>query len=55
MQRLAVPMIGGMASSVVLTLVVIPALFAVAKGWELRRKLTRIAAPPNNGTVRKIV
>ena len=55
MQRIAVPMIGGMASSVVLTLVVIRALFAVAKGWELRRKLTRIVAPPNSGTVRKIV
>ena len=31
MRRIAVPVIGGMASSVVLTLVVIPALFAVAK------------------------
>ena len=31
MQRIAVPVIGGMASSVVPTLVVIPALFAVAK------------------------
>jgi Cu(I)/Ag(I) efflux system membrane protein CusA/SilA len=38
MQRIAVPMIGGMASSVVLTLVVIPALFAMAKGWRLPRE-----------------
>ena len=37
MQRIAVPMIGGMASSVVLTLVVIPALYSVAKGWRLPR------------------
>ena len=32
MQRIAVPMIGGMVSSTVLTLVVIPVLFALVKG-----------------------
>jgi Cu(I)/Ag(I) efflux system membrane protein CusA/SilA len=31
MQRIAVPMIGGMASSTVLTLVVIPAIYALVK------------------------
>ena len=31
MQRIAVPMIGGMVSSTVVTLVVIPAIFAVVK------------------------
>jgi Cu(I)/Ag(I) efflux system membrane protein CusA/SilA len=36
MQRIAVPMIGGMVSSTVLTLVVIPALYAFIKGWPLR-------------------
>ena len=35
MQRIAVPMIGGMMSSTVLTLVVIPAVYALAKGWRL--------------------
>jgi Cu(I)/Ag(I) efflux system membrane protein CusA/SilA len=35
MQRIAVPMIGGMASSTVLTLLVIPALYALIKGWPL--------------------
>ncbi|MBU2583124.1 MAG: CusA/CzcA family heavy metal efflux RND transporter [Alphaproteobacteria bacterium] len=35
MQRIAVPMIGGMVSSTVLTLVVIPAIYAVVKGWRL--------------------
>ncbi len=35
MQRIAVPMIGGMVSSTVLTLVVIPAIFAVVKGIGL--------------------
>ena len=35
MQRIAVPMIGGMLSSTVLTLVVIPAIYALIKGWNL--------------------
>ena len=36
MQRIAVPMIGGMVSSTMLTLVVIPALYAAIKGVSLR-------------------
>jgi Cu(I)/Ag(I) efflux system membrane protein CusA/SilA len=36
MQRIAVPMIGGMVSSTVLTLVVIPAIYAVVKGVAIR-------------------
>ena len=35
MQRIAVPMIGGMVSSTILTLVVIPAVYALVKGWQL--------------------
>jgi Cu(I)/Ag(I) efflux system membrane protein CusA/SilA len=35
MQRIAVPMIGGMLSSTVLTLIVIPAVYGVVKGWRL--------------------
>jgi Cu(I)/Ag(I) efflux system membrane protein CusA/SilA len=35
MQRIAVPMIGGMVSSTILTLVVIPAIYAVVKGFRL--------------------
>jgi Cu(I)/Ag(I) efflux system membrane protein CusA/SilA len=38
MQRIAVPMIGGMVSSTALTLVVIPAIYAVIKGFALRRE-----------------
>ena len=37
MQRIAVPMIGGMISSTILTLVVIPAIYALIK----RRLVTR--------------
>ncbi|WP_249144006.1 efflux RND transporter permease subunit [Bradyrhizobium lablabi] len=35
MQRIAVPMIGGMISSTLLTLIVIPAIFAIVKGVGL--------------------
>ena len=35
MQRIAVPMIGGMVSSTVLTLLVIPAIYGLVKGWRL--------------------
>jgi Cu(I)/Ag(I) efflux system membrane protein CusA/SilA len=37
MQRIAVPMIGGMVSSTLLTLIVIPAIYTVVKGFALRR------------------
>ena len=43
MQRIAVPMIGGMISSTLLTLVVIPAVYGLVKGW----RLPRIASAPN--------
>jgi Cu(I)/Ag(I) efflux system membrane protein CusA/SilA len=35
MQRIAVPMIGGMVSSTILTLIVIPAIFALIKSFRL--------------------
>ena len=37
MSRIAAPMVGGMISSTVLTLAVIPAIYALVKEWELRR------------------
>jgi Cu(I)/Ag(I) efflux system membrane protein CusA/SilA len=43
MSRIAAPMVGGMISSTVLTLAVIPALYALVKQWQLRRES---AAPP---------
>ena len=36
MKRIAAPMVGGLISSTVLTLVIIPAVYALWKGWELR-------------------
>jgi Cu(I)/Ag(I) efflux system membrane protein CusA/SilA len=41
MQRIAVPMIGGMVSSTILTLVVIPAVYAVVKSIEVRKSRER--------------
>jgi len=37
MKRIAAPMVGGMVTSTVLTLVVIPAIYLLWRGWELRR------------------
>jgi copper/silver efflux system protein len=37
MRRIAVPMIGGMVSSTILTLIVIPAIYGLVKGMSLRR------------------
>jgi Cu(I)/Ag(I) efflux system membrane protein CusA/SilA len=37
MRRIAAPMVGGMVSSTVLTLIVIPALFALVKGYRLEK------------------
>ena len=42
MQRIAVPMIGGMISSTLLTLIVIPAVFGIVRGFGL-------AADPEQG------
>ena len=39
MQRIAVPMIGGMISSTLLTLIVIPAIYAVIKVATIRSRL----------------
>jgi len=41
MSRIAAPMVGGMISSTVLTLAVIPALYALVKQWRLDRGLEK--------------
>ena len=45
MQRIAVPMIGGMLSSTLLTLVVIPAVYSLVMTLALRREARRSAPP----------
>ena len=37
MKRIAAPMVGGLVSSTILTLVVIPVIYAIWKGWELQK------------------
>ncbi|NIS65093.1 MAG: CusA/CzcA family heavy metal efflux RND transporter, partial [Gemmatimonadales bacterium] len=38
MKRIAAPMVGGMVTSTVLTLVVIPAIYLIWRRWEVRRR-----------------
>jgi len=52
MRRIAAPMVGGMVSSTILTLIVIPAIYAVVKQWQLGRTQRSGAAvlePANTG------
>ncbi len=44
MRRIAAPMVGGMISSTLLTLIVIPALYALVETWWLRRMKPGTAA-----------
>jgi len=53
MQRIAVPMVGGMLSSTVLTLVVIPAIYAVVKGHGVRQR-ERDWPIPSSAVVRDV-
>jgi Cu(I)/Ag(I) efflux system membrane protein CusA/SilA len=43
MKRIAAPMVGGMLSSTILTLIVIPAVYSLWKEWELQRAAARAA------------
>ena len=43
MRRIAVPMVGGMVSSTLLTLLVIPAIYAIVKGWRLPQENVVVA------------
>jgi Cu(I)/Ag(I) efflux system membrane protein CusA/SilA len=44
MRRIAIPMVGGMVSSTLLTLLVIPAIYALVKGWRLPGQIERVGA-----------
>jgi len=37
MKRIAAPMVGGMVTSTMLTLIVIPVVYEMWRGWEMRR------------------
>ncbi len=38
MKRIAAPLIGGLLSAVLLTLVILPAIYTIWKGFEVRRR-----------------
>lgn len=46
MKRIAAPMIGGMVSSTILTLLVIPVLYALWRGWSMSIKATTLPTGP---------
>jgi Cu(I)/Ag(I) efflux system membrane protein CusA/SilA len=52
MQRIAAPMVGGLFSATVLTLLIIPAIYMVWKGALLRRSIRKEfrAAPARGGS-----
>ncbi|QKS30360.1 MAG: efflux RND transporter permease subunit [Candidatus Accumulibacter similis] len=52
MRRIAAPMVGGMISSTILTLAVIPALYALVQQWSLRREAAAMAASTADGRAR---
>jgi Cu(I)/Ag(I) efflux system membrane protein CusA/SilA len=37
MKRIAAPMVGGMVSATILTLIVVPAIYGLWRGWKLKR------------------
>jgi Cu(I)/Ag(I) efflux system membrane protein CusA/SilA len=49
MKRIAAPMVGGMVSSTLLTLIVIPAIYSLWKEWEVKRMGWRPDAPALDG------
>jgi Cu(I)/Ag(I) efflux system membrane protein CusA/SilA len=53
MQRIAVPMIGGMVSSTLLTLIVIPAIYGVAKGRGLSKQADAEARATGTGAAER--
>lgn len=51
MQRIAAPMVGGMLSSTILTLVVIPAVYSLWQEGVLRREAARAATREASATI----
>jgi Cu(I)/Ag(I) efflux system membrane protein CusA/SilA len=52
MKRIAAPMIGGLVSTLLMTLVILPAIYTIWKGFEVRtlsRKADTGALPPAAG------
>jgi Cu(I)/Ag(I) efflux system membrane protein CusA/SilA len=43
MKRIAAPMVGGLVSSTILTLIIIPAIYDIWKRWELNKAMVIIS------------
>ncbi|MFH1044272.1 MAG: efflux RND transporter permease subunit, partial [Pseudomonadota bacterium] len=50
MRRIAAPMVGGMISSTVLTLIVIPAIYGLVKEFALRKQGVRVSPASQRGS-----
>jgi Cu(I)/Ag(I) efflux system membrane protein CusA/SilA len=49
MKRIAAPMVGGMVSATLLTLLIVPALYALWREWQMRKEWAREADPSPEG------
>ena len=49
MKRIAAPMVGGMISATILTLIVVPAIYGLWKGWNLSKKESSSELQTNSG------
>jgi Cu(I)/Ag(I) efflux system membrane protein CusA/SilA len=50
MKRIAAPMVGGMVTSTILTLIVIPVIYEMWRGWQMRHAPKEQGVIPNTGT-----
>jgi Cu(I)/Ag(I) efflux system membrane protein CusA/SilA len=50
MKRIAAPMVGGMVSSTLLTLIVLPAIYLLWKRFELRRRVASARGSASQAT-----
>lgn len=48
MKRIAAPMVGGMVSSTLLTLLVIPAIYSLWNEWEVRQESQLVPTQAGN-------
>jgi Cu(I)/Ag(I) efflux system membrane protein CusA/SilA len=46
MKRIAAPMVGGLVTDSILTLLILPAVYMIWKRWEFRREYCRSAEKP---------
>ena len=55
MKRIAAPMVGGMISSTILTLLVIPAVYSLWQEWEISRRPSAVSLQPSGVNAERLV